>query len=318
MVIGPAIVSRMGTFATLVIVMSVAGPSQGAGLLKDAVRLRASLDMLGAQSKALEALKTGQLQHDEVAQAHRLMGELAAAMGDIATAEREFARLLTLRPDFEVAATESPRIREAVRVARERVGTVRLGVKVDSAPLGNVVATRVLVQGDAMGLVQRARLELRREGGTDFVEMARTDVFSARWSCTRACDYAVSLLDGFGNEVLSAGTEAAPLHVNVSPALGEPVEVPKVVVNEASEGRAWYASPIPWVVAAGVLTAVGGVFAWRMSADDAQLAAIAQDRARHSFSEVQTLDAARRRSQVVMFTGFGFAAASGVTAALVW
>ncbi len=294
----------------------------GARRLLEAKAARDKLDLVLALQKASDALRAGDLGPKEVIETYALLGELHAVTGDAAEAQRVFGNLLTISPGFELPATASPRVRDPFRAAREASPAEPLSAAVESRREQDTVLTRAQVKGQAR-LVSAAKLFVVSGGKVAEREMARTDAFEANWPCAlEVCEYYVALFDGFGNALAYSGTASAPLRAaRSSPPVREavtPAPAAAVDVAAAEPGQSIFSSPVPYLVTAGALVAVGAVFAWRMQADQESLRTITNDRANHTYAEVQTLDGARQRSQVLIFTFFGTAAAAGAAAIFVW
>lgn len=279
------------------------------------------LDLGRALELAQQGLAKGDARVEETWALHALMGEVAASMGYPDAAVESFRKTLELSPGYQLPPTASPRLLEPFRKAQEGMKGTRLTGVSTSARVGDEgVQTTVQLSGDTEQLVSGARLFIERDGRFEQTDMARTDVFLARWSC-RGCQggHYVLLHDGAGNGLLSLGRPGALLYVPASAmASDKQVEVSPPGVEETSPKR-WYRRPGPYLVAGAVaLAATSLYFGLRFDKEQRSLEEANRNRAEHSYTEVLALDESRQRDFALTWAALGLAAGTGATAVWLW
>lgn len=308
----------------LVAVLMLISPSSaraGAASLKlaDARASAQRLELERALALGREALRAGDASASETWQIHALLGETAAAMGLREAAVESFTRALLLFPAYELAPNPSPKLSDPFQEARAAVRGKRL-IAVPTAQLNSSGEVRAVVQieGDELALVAGGRLYAGEQDRFLPHDLARTDALRGRYTCAqRPCRYFVALLDAFGNELVLAGSETAPLFADDLSSRAAP-QVPVHTESAASEMRAFYQRPSTYFIAAAVLAAAGGGFALKLQADQAAMVRIESQRERHFYSELVRADAARATDQVLMFTSFGASALTCGVALAFW
>lgn len=293
--------------------------------------VRAAVDAVrfeDALTRAERALGSGGLLPDDVAALHALAAQAAAGMGYADAAEASFGRALQLRPGFGLPATTSPRLLEPLRRARDRLsGDFLRAVPTSSIDSTGRVRTEVAMIGDVHRMVHTARVHVLPSA--EPVPLARTDRFLGEWQCEQErCAYFVTLHDLAGNTLLFAGSREAPLFVGLDarasqaatsssvPLLARPSPTDPAPRHPAE--RAWFARPLPYVLASGALAAAGTAFAWQFSEQQQRLVALNSNRQAHTLAEGRALDEGRRLNHTLMISTFLGAAGAGAVAYFVW
>ena len=267
----------------------------------------AGADMLGKAQKAIDdidydtartltdgALASGSLDHDQLARAHMLAGEVAAALGDDAAAHDHFERWILLAPDARLPDGLSPKITQpftAAHASADALGPAKFDV--DAAKAHGKVA--ITVTGDPLHMVARVHLAFDHGGDREGVSAEfEVPVDDAATQAT------ITLADEHGN-VLAERT--VTFAVTATPALE----------SAAPETRHTIPGPLRWPTwAALTVVAAGscGYFAHARSQDEADLAALNASSGMHSFDEARTIEDRGNRDTLLTNVSLGVAIAA--------
>jgi len=259
-----------------------------------------------ARVAAEAALAIGGAGVGEVAELARTLGEVTAALGDDAAAERWFVEWLTVDPRAELPPGTSPKLTDRLAAARAHAAGLELArpamiaardgrrvleLELVGDPGGLVAAISVIViaGGPAGPLVKapsraadapgRATLELGLPAGAELVE--------------------VSLRDAAGNELHT------PVRATVVVVARPPTRRPPLL------HRPW-----PYVAAGAVTAGLGGVFLWRRGVARDDLDAILNDSGNHTFAEAEDARARAERHGWLSLASFAVAGACAITAVI--
>jgi hypothetical protein len=293
-------VSRIAAIAgALALAIAGAAPAARAGddatgLLDRARHAIDQVDYEGARKLADQALDQGGLAAADLARAHRLAGEIAAALGDDAGARDHFVRWILLAPDAALPAGASPKLTgpfAAARAEAGRLGAMRLDLTATRA--GNQV-TIALGGDDPLHLAGRLRVDAGggppAEGPPPEVEV---DAGPGAFTAT------VEVLDDRG-DVLARRTVSAV--AAVTPAGAAHHRVPAAV--------RWPT----WTAIAAASLGTGAYFAWRVGKDKQDLDALNAASPMHSFDEARAIDDRGRRDALITNIALGVAAVAAVGA----
>ncbi len=182
--------------AVLVTAAPARAQSDGAAMLGKAQKAIDDVDYDTARTLTDQALASGSLHASELARAHMLAGEVAAAVGNDSAAHDHFERWLALAPDAQLPPGLSPKIMgpfEAARADVRKLGATRLDVTIDRKK----DKTSFAVTGDPLELVARVHVALAA-GGEGNAVGTRVDVVIADDVAGVAT---LTLLDEQGNQV---------------------------------------------------------------------------------------------------------------------
>lgn len=255
--------------------------------LQTIAQLEQQLEYEQALVLADRTIAEGISTRDQLADLHLIAGRLAAGLDHPDVAQQHFAKLLALRPDTALVAGTSPKLQAPFDAAR----AAPHGLEASMHVVGGTVSAEVT---DPLHLIGGLRVTYAGPDGarTEHVEHALTAALPAG-----ALVLHVTAIDDAGNELVTA-------------------DVPEVATQapgvEAHRSRAW----IPWAAASGATLIAGGLCAWRYS--------VAQDEwnrendGLHDYTRLHALEDRGQRWAIAADIGFGLAAATAITAAIVF
>ncbi len=219
----------------------------------------ARVDFPSARASAQASLESGGHTPVEVARIWYLLGMSGAAMHDDAAARDAFERLLALSPAEPVEQNLAPPLRGPLTAARAywTARTERFGAVVDRG--ANGMEVRVT---DPLHMARAVAVRLRPGAQGTFVpaRVPAAPVVEIPFPAGAAegrIDYAVRVVDEWGNRLVELGTEAAPRTAPPAPHAVAVVVPPGTARSEPSPWR--------WAGVAGVgigaAALVGGVAA---------------------------------------------------------
>lgn len=227
--------------------------------LSKAEQAYASLDYTTANGNARALLAKGDLSHDELLRATRIVALTSVALDKPSEAKDAFVLLLTYDPTYVVDSKLGPKYREPFNeakgywAAQSSKPGMELSAMVSSRAPGSV---RVITR-DPTNVIQRVIVSYRWAPAKNFIQAAaktgdaHVDVPTPPAGASRL-DYFARAEDKNGNAVFEAGSAASP---KFSVVQLEPTR------SEAKESKSVFASPLFWIVA-GVLVAgatTGGI-----------------------------------------------------------
>ncbi len=277
--------------ASLICVVLAASETARADELGEARRLEATLEYDKALAIVDAAIAHGGADPAQLAELHRLAGELTAGLDRRAEAEDHFARALALRPAFALPPGTSPKLTAPFDAARARGPALRVHATSDNG----VIA--VVADVDPLGLVVGIAVRIIDAGGQHGEVIARTARSVALAAGTTAIE--IAALDASGNRVWLG-------------ALPRDFPRPEVPVVEPS----LLARPLPWAVATVALAAAGGVLAWKTSSLQSQWNA-AND-GMHDFSQLTALESRGKDYAIAADVAFGLTAVAAAATIVVY
>lgn len=239
-------------------------------LLRRGAALFDTLDFENARAAYERALSVRLASPDEVAEAYLGVGLCDATLGDDVKAKQSFLKALAVKPDSKLEGADiSPRQRAPFDAARAEARG-RPAIRVEhvappSWPPGAVVTLRVGVESDWLGLVAGARAAFRREGQTEWEEVAVTGAppFAVLLPPMGAgvVEYWVQAIDGRGSPIAQWRSAASAMRMKVA----EP--------GSADDATPLYKRPWVWAVVGGVVAAgvTAGVVAGVTATPDYQV-----------------------------------------------
>lgn len=243
--------------ATTMLMPTVAHADAGADVAK-AEQAYSALDYPAANSTARALLQKGDLSHDELVRATRVLALSAVAMDKLTEAKDAFVLLLTYDPSYSVDTKLGPRYREPFNEAKGYWAAqsgkpgMESSVMVSSRAPGSIrVKTR-----DPSAVVKRIIVSYRWAPAKTFIQAAAksgdsyVDVPAPPPGSTRL-DYFVRAEDADGSIAFENGSAASPRFSIVQA---------EAARGETKQDKSIFASPIFWVVT-GVLVAGGATAA---------------------------------------------------------
>jgi hypothetical protein len=256
----------------------------------------------------------------------RLQGEVAATLGDTAGARRAFVRWLVIDPGARLDEGASPKFVSAFDDARAQLGgaALRVDVEVDGAAAPGGAQVTLVVVADPLAMIAGARASYTGEGGVlSLVEGKGSARVALPLPGAGGRRVVVAAVDGFGNRLVERPIvverpQAAPTPEPAPPprttlAPAAPASVP---ASSPPPARSTFASPWLWTGVSAGLAVAGGVFAWRVSDAEAELAELNAHSAEHDFAEARAVEDRRQTSATIMVVSLAAAGASAVAA--VW
>jgi len=279
----------------------------------DLRRARAALDDLkytAALSALDKALRHGKSGPAELAEIHRLRGEVSAALGREKEAVLSFKRLLAIDPNARLAAGTSPKIGEPFRTARQFYETnaaLAVRCEIDRGP---PLMARIEVDSDPMEMVSGTAAQYRGEDGRAAVMPLEDERFSVELP-RGARAASVAAVDEHGNRLW------------VSPIVDCSDVTRKGIAPRKKRDRRPAGPPLyrHWGLWTGVALALGGVGTFfgleTMSTLD-ELDRINLDSSSHEFSKADELESRARRQALWSNIAFGAAGVAAVAAAILF
>lgn len=193
---------------------STAASQARPGALARAEQAYLDVDFDGTLSAAQQALREGGHTPAQLMRIYQLLGVSSAAVGQSERARDFFVRMLAIDAGADLDDTVPPRLRAPFLEARGIVTSrpERLGAEVG---LARVQSALHVALTDPFQLGQTLRVHARLEGTLEFStrEEAAQPVVFARLDGAAAADrveYWVELVDPFGNQILTLGSEFEP------------------------------------------------------------------------------------------------------------
>jgi len=309
------------------VVVMIGGPARADTPLDQARAALDRSDYLGARTALGEALASGKLGRDELAELYRMSGVVAGALGETDAATEAFERMLALSPKAELPAGTSPKIARPFAAAQAYYK--------DHSPLVIEVGTSaapptvtVHLTSDPLGMIDRVQAISRVDGGREEInEQPGDPTVTVELRHGRRIDVRVVALDEHRNRLVEVGTEKVPLVI-----VGKDVPVERPVPDEHTVVEAPHRPPPPgphharpiyarWWLWGGIAVAFagGGTYfglAARTAADD--LDRLNAQSSMHSFTEATALESRARRDVLFANVGFGLAGAAAIAATILF
>ena len=302
--------------------------NSAASRFQEASRAADEFDYAKALGLAHQSLSLGGSDAETTWRIHALIAQCLAALDHPTPAADAFAQVLELHPAFELPQDVSPKLLGPLEEARAALRGASLQLRVESHVLpSKQVETMLQLDGDPMRLVAAGRVVLFDSPPPTNVELPISNFpTGARWRCNLlSCRYAGVLLDEYGNILASVGNTTSPLHVEMlTPALppaNAAVTVPPwhpTARAAPPEHRPVWKSPVPYLVGAGALLAVGAVFTYQALHEASQERSLVAQSSQFEFSQLKAADGRRQRDVWLAASGFALAGGLGVVAAAVW
>ncbi len=264
--------------------------------LDEARRLEATLDYEHALAAVDAVIAAGGARSpDRFVELQMYAGRLAAGLDRGAVAEDHFLRALAVRPAATLPEGTSPKLVAPLDAARRRATRLRISVIAVNG------AVSFLVDADALGLVRGIALTVTDASGRrDLVDRAALRMAVP----TGATAIEVAALDANGNVVFH-DVPPAPIAVN---ALATPLA--RLVDDRPSVPARWST----WAIATGVLVAGGAFSAWRFNIAQHDWDELRAQPDMHDYSALTSIEDRGRRWGLTANIALGVAAATSVTA----
>ena len=280
----------------LALILAVGGTAR-ADELDEARRLEAALDYEHALASVDAVLSAGGARVPErFVELQLFAGRLAAGLDRGAVAEDHYLRALAVRPGATLPEGTSPKLVGPLDAARRRATALKISViAVDGA-------VSFLVDADGLGLVRGIALTVTDTRGARRELVDRAALRMAVPAGATAIE--VAALDAHGNVVFKT-VPPAPV------AMARPLPpVPRVFDDAPSVPTRWST----WALATGVVVAVGAFGAWRFNVAQHDWDGLRAEPDMHDYSALRTIEDRGRRWGLTADIAFGVAAATGITA----
>lgn len=283
-------------------------------------------DYAAAKTAVDAVLATGSLGPDELAEAYRLRGTVAGAMGDATGATESFTRLLSLAPKTTLPFGTSPKISKAFDKAAAYAKTHEpLKVKVDTQ--ASPPSLTLVVTSDPLKLVAKTRVWVivdGKPGGT----LDGTGAIALPPG--KRLDLRVAALDDRGNRLVELGTADVPIVLVGREAEAKPdrpavpvvtpvtpvVETP--AVHEPAHERALYARWWLWGGVTVVVAGVAGYFSYATYQAKQDLVALEATSQFHTFDEAKQVEDRGHRDALIANITFGVAGATAIATTILF
>jgi len=271
----------------LAILVAIGGVAR-ADELDEARRLEAALDYEHALAAVDGILAAGGARYPErFVELQMFAGRLAAGLDRGGVAEDHYLRALAIKSDATLPEGTSPKLVAPLDAARRRATALRVSVIAADG------AVSFLVDADGLGLVRGIALTITDASGRrELVDRAALRMAVPKG----ATAIEVAALDGSGNVVYKA---AAPV-----------VALPRIVDDRPSVAARWST----WAVVTGVVLAGGAFSAWRFNVAQKDWDALRGASDMHDYSALTDVEDRGRRWGLTANIAFGVAAATGITA----
>jgi hypothetical protein len=298
-------VKRLVTIAAVLVTAAPALAGDGPVILGNAQKAIDDIDYEAARALTDQALESGELLPPELARAHLLAGEVAAALGDDAAAHDHFERFLLLAPDGQLPAGLSPKITQpfvAARASAVALGKATFDVELTRAP-GKVAIT---IGGDPLHMAARVRVRLN--GGSELqaigarIELPADDKVAITAS--------VAILDEHGNELAHRdGSAPVALESSTAAKAAGPTTRTEHRIPAVFRWPTWAAIT---VIAGGSC----GYFSWQLGKDHDELDALNASSSMHTFDEAKAIDDRGQRDSLLTNVSLGVAIAAAAATVL--
>jgi hypothetical protein len=220
--------------------LALASPAHAHPEIDRALALVDEVDFDGAIAAFARAESGTDLTLDDLATLFAHRAAVYQALGDSAASDRDLSRLAAVRPNYVFGPWAPPSLREAFERSR---GSRPFGLDVSAHAAAGRVEIDVEVAGDPGDLVRAVRIFVRREGESDWSELAAGET-SAEGN---EIDYYVEAVGPGGAVVANAGSAAAPRRIR-----GEAIAIVEPVDDDDG-------SLVLWLIAGGAGLAVVAV-----------------------------------------------------------
>jgi hypothetical protein len=274
------------------LILAIGGVAR-ADELDEARRLEAALDYEHALAAVDGVIAAGGARFPErFVELQLFAGRLAAGLDRGAVAEDHYLRALAVRPDATLPEGTSPKLVAPLDAARRRATPLKVSViAVDQA-------VSFLVDSDALGLVRGIALTVTdAQGRRELVDRAALRMAVPKG----ATAIEVAALDASGNVVLKA-VPPVPIAI-VKP-------LPRLVEDGPSVPARWST----WAIATGVFVGAGAFSAWRFNVAQHDWDGLRDEPDVHDYSALRAIEDRGRRWGLTANIAFGVAAATGITA----
>lgn len=290
-----ALAAAAGSLALLAATPARAGDDPRT-LLDAGAQAIENVDFEAARGDVDRALASGRLTPGQLVRAHRLAGEIAAALDDSEGARAHFLRWILLDHGAALPAGMSPKITEPFAAARGEaagLGGFAVSVRLERSP-GRVRVT--VERRDPLTMIAKLSAQLR--GGAVITVSENGAAFAV--ADTAAADVDVVALDEQGNQLVVATASS-----------------PAAVVASRRRFPTLVRWPT-WTVVAVVAAGTGGLLGWRVRVAEDDLRALNADSSQHSFDEARAIQDRGRRDALLANLSYGVAGAAAVAAVLTY
>lgn len=285
-------------------------------------------DYLRARAALGQALASGALGPDELAEAYRLTGVVAGALDDAKAATEAFERCLALAPKTELPPGTSPKIARPFAAAQGRA-KARAQLRIRAETTADPPAVTIVVASDPLAMIARVRAIAVVDGAPEAaIDRPASESTTIELPAGARIDLRVVALDERGNRLAEVGSAEVPVVIVGRAARPAPDHRPREVARPAekpTEPPRVPAAPRPlvlrWQLWAGAAIAFGGaatyfaIDTWRASRELDDLIARSPN---HSFDEARDVESRGRRSALFTNIGYGAAGALAVTAGVLY
>ncbi|HJZ85977.1 MAG TPA: hypothetical protein VKN99_12445 [Polyangia bacterium] len=251
----------------------------------------------------------------DVAEIYRLLGQVAATLGQREAAEGFFRHLLVLDPEAQLGAGVSPKIQapfDAARAYTAEHGALRVRHQVHAGATPSIVLE---VTADPLAMVAGARATYRtRSGSEQSIEgrgQARVELVLPGGP---RIEVTLAALDAFGNRLLEIGGAGAPIVIEggaeaLPPAAARAHVDEALPVRQPFYKRYWF-----WGGLAVGAAAFGTAFGLLEKGAEDDLKKLNADSMNHDFREARAIEDRGRRDALLADIGFGVGGACAVVA----
>jgi hypothetical protein len=318
--------------ATAIAAWLVLGAQAHADPLDDArVAVEAS-EYLKARGAIAEALASGALGRDELAEIHRLSGVVAGALGDPKAATAAFQRALALSPKLTLPPGTSPKIVRPFTAA-QGLAKQSAALEIRSETAADPPAVTVIVVADPLSMIQRVRVTVVADGKPEQtierpierpIERRIEDPAAERTAVelppAARLDVRIAALDEHGNRLAELGSREVPIViVGKAPpprrvAIVRPPRSPGPPRSPRPRHLQWWA----WGGAAAVFGVAATCFGIDAVLAKGDLDDLNRESIEHSFDEAKDAEGRARRDVLLANIGYGAAGALAIGAAILY
>ena len=291
---------QLAIIAAVLLAAAPAFADDGAAILGNAQQAIDDIDYATARKLTEQALASGTLEAADVARAHLLAGEVAAALGDADAAHDHFEKALLLAPDAQLPGGLSPKITQPFATAQtdvKQLGSARFDVSLERGN-GKVIVT---LAGDPLHMA--ARMRVRMNGGSELdgsaprLELPADDKL--------AITATITVLDDHGNQLARRDGGAAV-------AIESSADTPHRYRTEHS-----LPAVVRWPTWAAITVIAGGTcgyFSSRVHKDQQDLDSLNASSPMHTYDEAKAIDDRGKRDAMLVNVTLGVAAVAAAAA----
>ena len=293
-----------------------------ADALGDARKAVEGSDYINARPALEAALKAGTAGPAELAEIYKLTGIVEAALGSTDTAEKAFAKWLTLEPKGSLPRGTSPKITrpfDAAAAQAKKQGPLSAKAETDDDP----PSVTLVIGNDPQKLIVGAKVYFVTDKKDEqTLEAEGSEKITIELGIGKRIDLRLHAVDEYGNHVVELGSKDVPLVITSS---GKTKQIDQADRDLLRQHQREPDKPRPlilqwwlWGTATVVVTGVGGYFAYRTYDDVQHLEHLHANSLDYHWSDEQSAERSARRNLLVTQIAAGTAGVFALATVLLY